>query len=365
MENTLSVREYKTLISKTRDLIKKLESNEMDKSDVLELTKFITNTAPKDFDTRLLTPQQAEDAFKDYLLEKEFPNPNYRVLTHYWYQDNNFSSERLEEILKLAIESKFDDFEIAAKEYLLSDPYNTSVLDEDIDEVINNFYKQTEYANEIKELESNCDIYLTDIFHDNIEYDLNVKELLQRSEFDDLTIYFSEDGSKSNTSLVDDFISIFDKPEFLNVPRNTIIDWLLNTQGYTREDMSNESKRKESVFLTTLYEELFDYITEDYMHDCYLIAVPASRDFDTILNLAKREPVIIKKNTRFGLFNRFMGDGCGLSITLEKDILVDDKTPEYEITYQYSNKFGNYSPIAVYGYGIRCTGKNTLEIPNN
>lgn len=53
---------------------------------------------------------------------------------------------------------------------------------------------------------------------------------------------------------------MFDEPEFLTNERNTPIDWLIQTQGYSSEDLISEEKHEKSVFLTTFYEELFDYI---------------------------------------------------------------------------------------------------------
>lgn len=37
--------------------------------------------------------------------------------------------------------------------------------------------------------------------------------------------------------------------------------------------------------------------------------------------------VVIKKSTRFGLFNSGRSDACGINITLEKDIIVNNDTP--------------------------------------
>lgn len=177
---------------------------------------------------------------------------------------------------------------------------------------------------------------------------------------------FPEDESITDTSIYDNFVKIFDTPKFLEVPRVTKLDWLLNTQDYTREDLRSEDKRNKSVFLKTLYEELFNYISSDAIAYCHIIALPESNDFNAILNLATKREVILKKNTPFGLFDPFNGSGSGLGIELEKDILMNEKTlNDYDIylTYSYSNTFGNYSPISVYGYDIRNKNINTLELP--
>lgn len=98
---------------------------------------------------------------------------------------------------------------------------------------------------------------------------------------------------------------MFDEPKFLTNERNTPIDWLMQTQGYSREDLISEEKREKSVFLTTLYEELFGYMNG--LDGCQLIAIPDSDDFEAILNLTRRKNVKINKGTNFGFFNRIHG----------------------------------------------------------
>ena len=365
---TLSIRKYKILVSKAKDLHEKIKNGNVADTDTLDLIQSILETVPNNFDEHLITPEEAGNMFREYL-SKVFPNPEHRVLTHYWDRDDNFSSKELESIMNSAIENESDNFEYEADDYLVfDDNVYANVICNDIDNIINDFYIQNKHADEIRELDESNYISLLDIFDDMISYDINVAQLLDHSRFEDLTLHFPEDESITDTSIYDNFIKIFDTPKFLEVPRVTTLDWLLNTQDYTREDLRSEDKRNKSVFLRTLYEELFDYISSDAIAYCHIIALPESNDFNAILNLATKREVILKKNTPFGLFNSFNGSGSGLGITLENDILMNEKTSnDYDIylTYSYSNTFGNYSPISVYGYDIRNKNINTLELPKS
>lgn len=365
---TLSLREYKLLVSKARNLNDKIRNGNATNGNVLDLIQSILETVPDNFDEHLITVEKAGNMFREYL-SKVFPNPEHRTLTHYWDRDDSFSSKELESIMESAIENESDNFEYEAGDYLVFDD-NTyaNVICNDIDNIINDFYIQNKHGDEIRELDESNYISLLDIFDDMISYDINAAQLLDHSRFEDLTLHFPEDEGIVDTSIYNNFIEIFNTPKFLEVPRVTTLDWLLNTQGYTREDLQLEDKRNKSVFLKTLYEELFNYISSDAIAYCHLIALPESKDFNAILNLATKQEVILKKNTPFGLFDPFNGSGSGLGITLEKDILMNKTTlKDYDtyLTYSYSNKFGNYSPISVYGYDIRNKNINTLELPKS
>ena len=323
---TLSIREYKMLVSKAKNLQEKIKNGNTTDEDALDLIQRILTTVPNNFDEHLITPEEAGNMFREYLT-KVFPNPEHRVLTHYWDRDDSFSSKELERIMESAIENESDNFEFEASDYLVfDDNIYADVICNDID---------NKHADEIRELDDLNYISLLDIFDDMISYDINAAQLLDHSRFEDLTVHFLEDNNIIDASMYDSFIKIFNTPKFLEVPRVTTLDWLLNTQGYTREELQSEDKRNKSKFLKSLYEELFDYISSDDIAYCHLIALPESNDFNAILNLATKRDVIIKKNTPFGLFEPFNGYGCGLGITLEKDILINKETLKDYDTYLY------------------------------
>lgn len=316
--------EYKDLIAKARTLKEQLDNDNLDKS-------FL----------------------------KEFPNKKYE---HYWDYREDLSSNDLEKILNLANTEKAESFVQATQWYLFQECPELDT--EDIDYVISEFYKTCrEKVDKIKDtLDWEEYSFLSDIFYDTIDYDLDVETLLSHSAPEDLTVYFGETWDDTYADIEYDFIEIFDKPEFLTNERNTPIDWLMQTQGYTREDLVSEETREKSVFLTTLYEELFDYMNG--LEGCQLIAIPDSDDFEAILNLTRRKNVKINKGTNFGFFNRIHGSGCGLSIELEKDIIINETSPIHEVTLKTYNNSWDYSPNAVYGLARKFRG-NDLTIVKN
>lgn len=347
--------EYKDLIAKARTLKEQLDNDNLDKSFLKEFIKFTLDTAPKDFDTTKLTRADIEKSFIKFL-EKEFPNKKYE---HYWDYREDLSSDDLDKILKVANTEKTESFAQATRWYLFEE--YPEIETQDIDYVIGEFYNTCrEKVDEIKDLLDWEEYsFLSEVFYNTIDYDLDVETLLSHSSPEDLTVYFGETWDDAYADIEYDFIQMFNEPEFLTNERNTPIDWLMQTQGYSREDLISEEKREKSVFLTTLYEELFDYMNG--LEGCQLIAIPDSDDFEAILNLTRRKNVKINKGTNFGFFNRIHGSGCGLSIELEKDIIIDENSPIYEVTLKQHNSSFDYSPNPVYGLARRFHG-NDLDV---
>lgn len=355
----ITATEYKELISRAHNLKSQIEENKLNDKSVKDFVEFTINTAPEDFETKILNKDDISQMFEEYLI-KEFTCFDKSIkYEHYWDYHEDLSSSDLEEILQKANDENIETFTQAAR-YHLFEKYPEIELD-DIEYIINDFYnKNSEKVDEIKDVLDFEDYsFLSEIFYETVDYDLDVETLLRNSAPDDLTIYFGQDWDCEYSDIEYDFIKCFNEPEFLTNERDTPIDWLMSTQGYTREDLISEEKRKQSKFLTLLYKELFDYMNG--LEGCQLIAIPSSNDFEAILNLSRRKNVKIEKSTFFGFFNRIHGSGCGLSIELEKDIIIDEKSPIYEVTMDYHDSFGNYSPDAVYGLAKARRG-NDLEI---
>ena len=246
--------------------------------------------------------------------------------TLYWDYHDELSATAQETILKDALENE-TTFETAAAWY----------VEENMEwfpdyEAINKFYEQN------PEVEEEDEFYL-ELFNDYIKTDFNVEQLLRNSAPDDMTIYFGQ-------SWDDDYHAIEERYNDHDTTVSTPIEWLIATQGYAPEDLTNEETVLKSPFLTSLNEELYDYDTE--LDGMQLIAIPDSNDFEAILAIARKQGVI-KASTTFGLFNRIHGGGSGLSIELEKDIQLDESTPLHDITLAYRNNSYDYSPDAVYG----------------
>ena len=246
--------------------------------------------------------------------------------TLYWDYRDELSATAQETILKEALQND-TSFENEATWYVQE---NMEWLPDY--EKINEFYERN------PDLEEDDDFYL-ELFNDYIETDHNVETLLRNSAPEDMTIYFGQNWD-------DDYHAIEERYNDNDTTVSTPIEWLIATQGYAPEDLTNEETVLKSPFLTSLSEELYDYDTE--LDGMQLIAIPDSNDFEAILAVARKQGVI-KASTTFGLFNRIHGGGSGLSIELEKDIQLDESAPLHDITLAYHNNSYDYSPDAVYG----------------
>lgn len=184
-----------------------------------------------------------------------------------------------------------------------------------------------------------CDYY-RELFAEYVELDYGAKDLLKNSAPEDLTIFFGGYWD-------DDYGNIEERYNQDDKTVSTPIEWLLETQDYTEDDLHNEDKRQESVFLESLYDELYDMSD---LSNFQLVAIPDSNDWNAIIALCQKEGAIIRKTTTFGLFDSVHGGGSLMGITLEKDIYVDDQTPIHRITIQEGKEWLDYTPSAVYGF---------------
>lgn len=308
-----------------------------------------------------LTKDDVAKMFKNHLIKEFAGSYKSGKFKHYWdsYYDELTSSE-LEKILQKANDEKAENFAQATTWYIFE---NYSEIEaDDMQYIIDDFYEVNHAKfDEIEEaLNGENFIFLTDVFYENMEYDLDVETLLKYSAPEDLTIYFGDNWDDEYSYIENEFVECFDEPEFLTNERNTPIDWLMSTQGYTREDLVSEQKRESSTFLQSLYAELFHY--KNGLETCQLVAIPNSNDFEAILNLTRHKNVKINKSTEFGFFDKVYGSGCGLEIKLEKDIIIDENSPIYDVTLSRGNSFCNYSPETVYGFSRPSKGKDLKVI---
>lgn len=263
---------------------------------------------------RSLTPTDIVTLFKSFLKTK---CDNKGKLIRTWSVSEKLTSGELEDTLKYANDTKSITFEDATTEYISDDYMNISISQSD--KLIAEFYnaiglsekdicKTQKFGKDVLE---NC--------INELPLNINAKQLLSQSPIDDLTIYF-----ESKHDIMPNFINILNKPEFLTDKKYTALDWLLESQGYTRNDLNSVSKRNSSIFLKSLYTEISNHLNYIWYS---LIAVPNTTNHESLLKLSRKEKMIIKKSTRFGLFNNLNGNSCGINITLEKDIIVDKDTP--------------------------------------
>ena len=254
----ITTTEYKELISKARNLKSQIDNKQL----VKDFVDFTLSTAPEDFDTKKLTIEQIEEMFKNYLMTEQsyiFKTGKYE---HYWHYDEDLDSNSLEKILKKANDENIETFKDATTYYIFED--NIDIEWEDINYFIDDFYKHhSDKQDEIIDVLNREDyLILSDIFYENIEYDLNVETLLNHSAPDDLTVYFGQTWDDEYTDIEYEFVQMFDEPEFLTNERDTPIDWLMSTQGYTREDLLSEEKRKNSINLHHL-DSSIEFMVQD------------------------------------------------------------------------------------------------------
>lgn len=190
-----------------------------------------------------------------------------------------------------------------------------------------------------------------DYMVDSVIYEPNLEDLLNNSSLDDLTIYFGEnwDDDYDSLSVWTDAKDEFEENDCIhndtiNELEQTTVGWLVKSQGY---DVIDIFTNKDDEFCKRVYSELFKYTSD--LSGLQLIAIPNTTNFDAVLDLYNKKPVIIKKGTIFGLFNQIHGSGAGLEIETVKDIKLND-TIKYDIDIEYHDSSYNYSPNAVYGY---------------
>lgn len=194
--------------------------------------------------------------------------------------------------------------------------------------------------------------YYRELFDEYVDLDYGAKDLLKNSTPEDLTIFFGGYWD-------DNYGNIEERYNQDDKSVSTPIEWLLETQGYTEDDLFNEDKRQNSTFLTSLYDELYDMSD---LSDYQLVAIPDSNDWNAIVVLCRKEGAIIRKSTTFGLFDSNNGGGSLMGITLEKDIFVDSQTPIHRVAIQEGRQWLDYTPKAVYDFNRDHFHGNDLDV---
>lgn len=290
------------------------------------------------------------DLFISFVSESahQYKNQNKPELSFYIDYRDELQSSTMEEIFE------------NAKEYKMSLEYSVhDWLDENfcLDNSNVDFYKHLsefkekypEYYDEIVDIEDE----LMDKFYDSFDFDYGIEQLLNNSYPEDLTLYFGSDWDDDYLEHtifqdIDPYENDEITDEFLSDCDNTRIGWLVKSQGYQVKDIFDSEKRKNSKFLNSVFEELYDYVNG--LEGMQLVAIPDSTDWQAIYKLYnENKGVILKAGTYFGLFDSVNGSGSGLGIETEKDILIDEKASLYKVTIERKDSSCNYSPDTVYG----------------
>lgn len=217
------------------DTIDKLITNILiDSTNITTDTKPIIgeNVKPSSNNDKVLTENDIITLFKSFLKTKCDSRGN---LIKTWPVPEALSSQELEEILAYANDNESKYFIDAATDYILDDYVNIvkSISKKLIPEFYNTIGLRKKDIYKAPPIDENL---LEDCIN-KLSINVNAKQLLSQSSIDDLTIYF-----ESEHDIMPHFIHILNKPEFLTNKQYTALDWLLETQGYTRNDLISVSK---------------------------------------------------------------------------------------------------------------------------
>lgn len=208
-----------------------------------------------------LTLENFDEKLAFELLKKE--NFGSDIIKVDWDYEEGLEERNFEQINKIKWENNIDDYKTAVHHYL-EDYCNDGILEE-INE--KEMYLVNRVLEEYTDYEYNSDEYeeisekIYQVVIDNFKSDYAIDDLLSYSNVDELTIFL--DNKEKGVTLEDELnrTEVFDDyerlEEDLTEKRNfNPITFLIQSQGYELEDFYDEEKVKNSVFLTSLKEEL-------------------------------------------------------------------------------------------------------------
>lgn len=283
--------------------------------------------------------------FKNYLKEEYCDN----TIPYYWCYNDSLDTQTITNCINYAIENHIT-LENAVEEHIY-DQFNDTF---DIyDDVINYYVRKTG-----RNLTPNLHQKMIDYLRENYPIDYQVKTLLAVSPPEDFVIYFGNNWD-------DDYI---EHQKWLNTEdltpqeiddelSHTPLGQLFQTQNYRPHELFDSLKRQSSIFLSSVYEELFDYKTD--LSGMQLIALPNSNNWDKIFDLFNNQQGRLNTTTEFGLFNYIHGSGCGLGITLEQPVNLSNMQIAHISLYKQNEPY-NYSPTVVYGFTRKQYGDDLL-----
>ena len=243
-----------------------------------------------------------------------------------WDYEEGLEERNFEQINKIKWENNIDDYKTAVHHYL-EDYCSVGILEE-INEkemyLVNTVLrKYTDYEEDSDEYEKMSEkIY--EVVIDNFKSDYAVDDLLSYSDVDELTVFL--DNKEKGVTLEDelDRTEVFNDyerlEEDLTEKRNfNPITFLIQSQGYELEDFYDDKKIKNSVFLTSLKEEL-----EEIDGGAVYFSKIGSNALEVLELQESEKNIVIPKDVYVGVFNYCNGSGtCG--IELEKEIILNRK----------------------------------------
>lgn len=276
------------------------------------------NNQPKrELTEDMLTPYSIPELFADYLKDTYGIN---KPFLHKWNPKDRLSEDQLKEIFNISKNNNCEmSFEEATEVFFAVNRENFDLLTLDIELVVNNFYKKYEpkYPN-LKSIVDENGIDFYDTFVKNLNYNENAKGLLDQSNLTqlDIVLYDSNKGGYY---------------------KDDCINWLLKTQGYTKEYLYSKDELNKSTFLSSFYDALSKADANLILRgNSYELVILAYTDcFDHAIALGDKKNIVINKSAT--LFFRDKIEGTfGPAIHLDSNIVVDENTPILDVRFNCS-----------------------------
>lgn len=275
--------------------------------------EIFNNQPEKELAEDMLSPSFISELFTKYLKNTyDISKP----FIHRWKPEDKLSEDELKTILNIIKNNIFyESFEAATDDFLASSR-KPHIFDFDTELVINNFYKQYEslYPN-LKSIVDENGPSLEDIFICTLAYDRNAKGLLEQTYLArlDIVLYDSHKGGCF---------------------KEDCINWLLKTQGYTKEYLYSKDELNKSIFLSSFYDALSksdaDFILRGNPYE--LVVLAHTDCFDHAFALESKKNIIINKSATLFFHNKLEGT-FGPAIHLESNIIVDENAPIVDIRF--------------------------------
>lgn len=273
------------------------------------------NNQPKrELTEDMLTPYSIPELFADYLKDTYGIN---KPFLHKWNPKDRLSEDQLKEIFNISKNNNFEmSFEEATEVFFAVNRESFDLLPLDIELVINNFYKKYEpkYPN-LKNIVDEYKIDFYDTFMKNLGYNENVKGLLDQTYLTrlDIVLYDSNKGGYY---------------------KDDCINWLLKTQGYTKEYLYSKDELNKSTFLSSFYDALSKADAKLILRgNPYELVILAYTDcFDHAIALGDKKNIVINKSATLFFRDKIEGT-LGPAIHLDSNIIVDENTPIVDIRF--------------------------------
>lgn len=276
------------------------------------------NNQPKrELTEDLLSPYSISELFADYLKDTYGIN---KPFLHKWNPEDRLSEDQLKEIFNISKNNNFEmSFEEATEVFFAVNRESFDLLTLDIEMVVNNFYKKYEqkYPN-LKSIVDENGIDFYDTFVKNLNYNENAKGLLDQTYLTRLDIVLYD--SNKDGCYKDD-----------------CINWLLKTQGYTKEYLYSKEELNKSTFLSSFYDALSKANANLILRgNSYELVILAYTDcFDHAIALGDKKNIVINKSAT--LFFRDKIEGTfGPAIHFDSNIIVDENTPILDVRFNCS-----------------------------